>query len=236
LDKSERAKRRSPAWQKCLILEQPQVHDFDQVIWIDCDIVINEGAPAISGNVQLNEFGIVEAYSNPDPATASRRLKRLYSAWRRRGVQINENLTAERFYTNRGLPPHDKLGQTGVFVCSPAFHSPVLRRTYYDYEDEHGAEWNYEMGPLSHEVISGTRVLWLDGRFNQEVLMAMQDRMPTFIEMAIDEFPPILRRIGGSVYRRTMHEHLIRKAVREIHARSWFTHFAAARQWMRYLG
>jgi hypothetical protein len=41
LDNSERAKLRSPAWQKLLILSQDWSDKYEQIVWIDTDIIIN---------------------------------------------------------------------------------------------------------------------------------------------------------------------------------------------------
>src|SRR5207237_10182487 len=41
LDTSPRAQSRSPAWQKCLMLSQSFSAQYDQLIWLDSDIVIN---------------------------------------------------------------------------------------------------------------------------------------------------------------------------------------------------
>lgn len=48
LDTSERAQARSPAWQKCLILSQEFSQNYEQIVWIDLDILINTSiAPSI---------------------------------------------------------------------------------------------------------------------------------------------------------------------------------------------
>src|SRR5436305_7949452 len=41
LDNSERASKRSPAWQKCLILSQPFAQKYQRIVWLDSDILIN---------------------------------------------------------------------------------------------------------------------------------------------------------------------------------------------------
>ena len=38
---------KSFAWQKLFLLEQPELEQFDRVIWLDADIIIAEGAPAL---------------------------------------------------------------------------------------------------------------------------------------------------------------------------------------------
>src|SRR6186713_1410642 len=38
---------KSFAWQKLLLLDQPELRDVDKVVWIDADIIIKAGAPPI---------------------------------------------------------------------------------------------------------------------------------------------------------------------------------------------
>jgi hypothetical protein len=38
LDKSDRAGKRSLSWQKLLILSQSWSMDFEQIVWVDCDV------------------------------------------------------------------------------------------------------------------------------------------------------------------------------------------------------
>src|SRR6266496_4153810 len=45
LDVSPRAMARSPAWQKCLVLQPSIAGEYDRIVWLDADIVIKpEGA------------------------------------------------------------------------------------------------------------------------------------------------------------------------------------------------
>src|SRR5262249_13941034 len=55
---------------------------------------------------------------------------------------------------------------TGVMVLSPRHHRDVLERTYAEYEQHPGGPWNYEMRPLSYELLKAGCVHWLDPRFN----------------------------------------------------------------------
>jgi hypothetical protein len=61
LDLSSRAKLRSPAWQKRLILSQGFASDYKTVVWIDSDIVINDNAPDVTIGVPANKVGAVDA-------------------------------------------------------------------------------------------------------------------------------------------------------------------------------
>ena len=60
LDSSEGARNRSVAWQKCLILGQDFASGYDQIVWIDSDIMINSCAPDITTGVPLDKVGAVQ--------------------------------------------------------------------------------------------------------------------------------------------------------------------------------
>jgi hypothetical protein len=57
LDTSARAQSRSPAWQKCLILDG--LTQYDRVVWIDADIVINPHSPPIP-EIPIEKIGAVD--------------------------------------------------------------------------------------------------------------------------------------------------------------------------------
>jgi hypothetical protein len=81
-DLSLRSKNRSPAWLKCLILGLPETSSYDQVVWVDADILINnQDAPDICSFVPQDRIGGVEAYSYPTPILYRRILKRKYDQW-----------------------------------------------------------------------------------------------------------------------------------------------------------
>src|SRR5206468_4184434 len=65
LDRSDRARRRSPTWQKCLILGQPFAERYERIVWMDSDVLINPAAPSIVDGVPLDRVGAVDEYATP---------------------------------------------------------------------------------------------------------------------------------------------------------------------------
>src|SRR5262249_25014656 len=51
LDSSERARNRSPAWQKLLIAGQRFASDYERLVWLDADILIHPEAPSVVDGV-----------------------------------------------------------------------------------------------------------------------------------------------------------------------------------------
>lgn len=166
LDHSERARRRSPAWQKCLILSQPFSLNYDRLVWVDLDILIHPLAPDICAGVPIDKIGAVDEYSIPTRALHRQMLVKNYATWRQQGVAFIPNETAQQYYTVFGLAHgYDQVVQTGAMVLSPRHHRELLESVYHQYEDK-GPAWNYEMRPLSYEILRTDCAHWLDPRFN----------------------------------------------------------------------
>ena len=87
LDTSERARKRSPAWQKCLILSQDFSARYKRIVWIDADILINSAAaPDICEGIPLEKVAAVEEMSLPTPELHKEALKRLNESRGWKGV------------------------------------------------------------------------------------------------------------------------------------------------------
>lgn len=165
LDTGERARNRSPSWQKCLILSQDFAKNYERIVWIDSDILINAiAAPDIVEAVPLEKVGSIDEWSQP-----TSELNLLVQARRREldpsyaGPYAVEGV---KHYTNFGLPNgYEQLVQAGVLVLSPAHHRAVFEHVYNTYENR-GPEWNYEQRPLSYELIKNDYAHWIDHRFN----------------------------------------------------------------------
>jgi hypothetical protein len=171
LDASERACRRSPAWQKCLVFGAPLVADYDRVVWIDSDISIHPHAPSVLDGVPEERVGAVDEHRFPSPAARQAILdaiiaaapetgdadKRYWRAWREPGL----------WHASAGLPSGQAhIVQTGVLVLSPRHHRALLEQVYASYEDLGGKHFHYEMRPLSHEIQARGLQHWIDPRFN----------------------------------------------------------------------
>lgn len=166
LDDSPRARDRSAAWQKCLTLSQPFSRIYDRLVWIDLDILINPLAPDVCQDVPIEMVGAVDEFSVPTPELHRHLLVKNYARWMQQGVPFISNQTPEDYYTAYGFErgfPH--VVQTGVLVLSPLHHRDILETVYARYDDK-GRGWNYEMRPLSYELMRAGCVHWLDPRFN----------------------------------------------------------------------
>lgn len=232
LDESARGKARSPSWQKLLILSQEWSAKYDQIVWLDTDIMINgQLAPSIVDRVPIDRIGAVEAYSIPTREIHAVALRRMYAYWRSQGGHYIDNLTPGWYYENRGIPGEelDKVVQGGVLVCSPKKHRAIFEHIYYGYEDQHkGAEWNYEMPAMSYELIKHDQICWLPAQFN----FCVADLVAAFYPFLFHTSPSLFNKVMNKVGRRlgmkeiNSHSRMREQALKTIFDLGYFVHFA----------
>lgn len=235
LDHTERARKRSPAWQKLLILSQDWSKQYEQIVWIDTDILINNQDPAdVSKSVPVEKVGAVEQYSIPTREIYNIALRRQYQIWKNSGIPYIDNLTPDLFYKNRGIPSTEMnaVVQTGVFVCSTVHHRSLFEHIYYSYEDTHGSEWNYEMPAMSYELLKDDCVTWISNRFNY----CVSDVLAAFYPNLLSNEQKLANRIKSKLLSQlrlppTLSTELL-AAIKNIHDLSVFTHFASCSRFM----
>lgn len=184
LDTTERAKLRSPSWQKLLILKQDWAKEYDRIVWVDSDVLINsQYAYDIIEGVPEEMVGAVDAYSIPSREIFNIGIERMYASWTKNNIKFVDNIKPSQYYTNRGLPGEslDNVIQAGVFVCSPAYHKEIFEYVYNHYEDHRGNEYNYENPPLSFELLKANKIHWISCRFNFCVAELMASFYPDSI-------------------------------------------------------
>jgi hypothetical protein len=182
LDNSPRAQSRTPAWQKCLIFSDPRVQKYEQVVWIDTDILINPNSPDVTMDVPLEKIGVVDEAATPSQDDLKLYLERFHEHFYPGGKKISiENIDAPNqsmqeylkysfnpsaYYNDFGLEgKFESIVQTGVMVLSQKYHRELLEHVYYGYEDK-GPEWNYEQRPLGYEILKQKQEFWMSTKFN----------------------------------------------------------------------
>jgi hypothetical protein len=218
LDRSERARGRSPAWQKCLVLGVPEIAGYERAVWVDSDIFLNPLAPSILEGVPIETIGVTDEHRFPAPEMRRTILRdiiahapadgefdaRYWQAWLDPGC----------WHAAWNLPSGQAhIVQTGVMVLSPQHHREILEHVYHAYEDR---GLNYEMRPLSHEIQAHGLQHWIDPRFNALVWWM-------FLE----------RSMGGAEIR-TQDD--MRQFLLDSYRRSYFLHFAGAANLMPLFG
>ena len=219
LDASERAQRRSPAWQKCLILGAAGMADYERIVWVDSDIFLNPMAPSILDGVPPERIGVTDEHAYPTPEMRQAILRVLIAA-APQNAQVGGRsywqgwCEAGAWHAAMGLAGGQAhIVQTGVMVLSPKHHRDMLEHVYYAYE-EGGA--NYEMRFLSHDILSRGLQHWIDPRFNALVwwLFLQANMGPSRVETETE----------------------MRHFLADTNARNYFLHFAGAANLMPLLG
>ena len=239
-DLSPRGTQRSPAWQKLLILSQEWSSSYDQIVWVDTDVIINStNSPCISSLVPLDKVGSVESYSIPSKEIHKISSQRSCENWRKNGVTFIDNKTAGLYYENRGIPGGslEKVAQTGVFVCSPKCHREIFEYIYNEYEDHSkSAEWNYEMPAMSYELVQNNVVHWIPAEYNFCVHEIISAYYPFIFHK---EKPPIPLRAASKLLRsmglsgEKMHLSGIQcLCLNNIFEIGYFIHFAGCQEWL----
>lgn len=159
LDDSERAQKRSPCWQKCLILGEESVQKYDRVVWVDADVLINwANAPCIVEGVAVDKVGAAPEWATPNEQLSAEARDRLFETW---GITDEKNERAT--YVKYGiLPEFDRIVQDGIMVLSPAHHRSILEKVYHECEETGFGEMPW----LSYELLKADRVQWIDPRFS----------------------------------------------------------------------
>ncbi len=216
LDTSARAGQRSPSWQKCLIFRQPELHGYERVVWVDIDVVINPKAPCIVSQVPEAKIGGTDAY-----AFFSHDLHDyLYSEYiemsAKWGRKLIVNRTGAEYYQNFDIDTSlNDVIQCGVLVMTPRLHTEVLDAAYaYEAKCDKVANYhyNYEMRPLSYEIVRRDLHYFIDQRFNLI--------LSNFLYLSA----PYL--FSEEAEMKTSYDLLTKLAVQTAFAHSYFLHFA----------
>lgn len=202
LDDSLRARKRSPAWQKCLIFEAPQVKKYKQIVWMDSDILFNPtGTPSICDQVPEEKVGAVDSFVDPSLGENQEALKRWWKISRPAPdvPAPGEYRTPEDVYRHYGpqVEPLSRMLNAGMLVASPKHHAAVFRHVYDSYEDQ-GSPSYYENVPLSYELVKRDLVTWMDPRFNHLYAWSRLLHYPFVYDWRPRSFKDkMLRRLAG---------------------------------------
>lgn len=221
LDTSARAEGRSPAWQKCLVLSQDFSDQYERIVWLDSDILINhKSAPCIAAGVPPEKVGAVDASSTPSTDLVRLALERLYDFWD--DPQMYREYETQEYYTRYNLfPAFDRMVRTGVMVLSPRHHRELLEAAYDNQETR-----TDDMRYISHRLLKADCVCWIDGRFDPVWLMLKALHYPFLLEKQArsDKLTEKLKRklFGAGDDART---ELLKACVNTAFQNNYFLHF-----------
>lgn len=218
LDGSERAAARSPAWQKCLILSQPRMQNYERVVWLDADIVIAPHAPALPDAVPTDKIGAVISGDYLQSDMKAVFLERIRGTTVSPDEGTDEAWQADQrsFYEATGV--HcitSDIVQTGVLILNQT-HRSLLERIY---NAPYPADLMcYEQFPLSAAILNEGLLYRLDSRFNL-----------VFYERMLVHYPYLLNTELPDYHR------LAQLAVMAEYSNCFFLHFAHDRGFAQHL-
>jgi len=209
LDDSPRARARSPAWQKCLVAGRREAADYDRLVWLDADVVVDPGSPCVIDGVPEDRVGAVVSGSYVLDDLKGILMERALGRRDEDRLSLTPWTEYQRvFYLYEGLEPgFDRVIQTGVLVISPGRHRELLAAVYDDTRGEESR--GYEQVALSHEILRRDLLTPLNSRFNT-----------LFYERMLVHYPYLLDR-GLPAF-----DELASAAVTTERANSFFLHFA----------
>lgn len=217
LDPSPRAASRSVAWQKCLVLQQPFVQQYEQIVLLDSDIVINPTAPNICEQVPAGRVGGTISGSHIHADLRDVLLARMWrppNAYRPGLRNWLEDQSA--IYGLFGLPPHDAgIVQTGVLVAEKG-HAGLFHAVY---DAQYPVQLRtYEQIPLSHALLAAGVFHEIDTRFNSVLYEAMLVHFPYLQDKNLSDY-----------------DRLAAMLVEVQYHNNFFLHFAMAQHFLNYL-
>ncbi|HYD31406.1 MAG TPA: hypothetical protein VEB64_11200 [Azospirillaceae bacterium] len=165
LDTGPRGRERAPHWQKLLVLEHPGLRGYEDVVWIDADILINHHtAPCIVGHNASDKVGVV---SYRDEFQPPQRWDNRYHRRARSGSggTVLKSPGFPDWYVQAGLGADvDDFTNTGVLVMKPRHHADLMRHIYDQFTEN---DWSHkENGALSYWLFKTGAHNLIDPRFN----------------------------------------------------------------------
>lgn len=190
IDPTSRATERPPHWQKCLILEHPDVQGYDHVVWLDVDIMINfHQAPCIVGHHDDDRVGLI-SYRQANRIDARHvflredRMDRWGEALPDLAAHNRDLRRAGAYgdlYVRAGLPGDvDDYTNTGVLVLRP-HHREVMRHIYDTYEND---ECLVDNMPISYHLLKNNLHAFIDPRFNTDLVWEYMEHYPFLLQPA----------------------------------------------------
>jgi hypothetical protein len=179
LDRSWRALKRSPAWQKCLILSQPWSSAYERVGWIDADCVPRPDAPDMFDGVPPDKIGATFVNAQLDDAQIAAQIARTFAIQvAPADARAAHAAVQAQVYRADGLddPPRDMM-HTGVLALNPAQHRPLFEAAY---ARDSANRW-YEQTALSYFTLKAGAMAEIDARFNWllDAALALERADPT---------------------------------------------------------
>jgi hypothetical protein len=146
--------------EKQLILSQPWSSEYDFIIFLDADILINPNAPAIHIECEnTDKIGMVDEMLQP--TRSDRHELQVKNGWE---LSVNE------YYKKADLDlESDSIFNTGLIVLQPKKHGELCKNIYNKYKQNqlyHPRYFHYEQAVVNYEYQKANLVLPLSSKWN----------------------------------------------------------------------
>jgi lipopolysaccharide biosynthesis glycosyltransferase len=149
--------------QKVLLASLPWVQQYDKVLIIDADILMNPEAPNIFDECPPGKICAVDERSQYGST------QNIVNAWKKIGTGTLPG-TAEDYYKRLGFPgTFSKQFNSGFIVFEPKTHKEFFESVYTTYMPRifAGEDLDGDQGPLNYEGNRHGLVHYLDERWNR---------------------------------------------------------------------
>ena len=148
------------SFNKILVCNQEWSNDYDFIIFVDADILININSPPIHSHIDYEGFiGIIDEYSQP--SNERRLLIQKKMGW---------ETSATDYYKLCGLDIQtDMVFNSGVLVLQPKKHSYFLQKIYNKYVKQsknHCRGFHFEQSCIGYEIQKNNLYKVIDNKFN----------------------------------------------------------------------
>ena len=148
------------SFNKVLVCDYNWEKEYDFIIFIDADIIINENTPSIHNEYDFgNKIGVV----NQSQPTLQARIE----------GQIHKGfeVTAKDYYKLKSdhIIETDHIINTGVLVIQPKKHKVFLRKifnTYFEKQINNPAKFHYEQSVIGYEIQKNNMHYFMNMKWN----------------------------------------------------------------------
>jgi len=150
---------------KILVCSQDWSLNYDFIVFVDADILINPEAPPIHSCMEFGDnIGIVDEFTQP---SFQRRVE-----FNRR---MNWHLNPSIYYRSSGFVVQtDKMLNTGVIVMQPSKHGKFLKEIYDKYIQQsvnHSRHFHFEQSAIGYELHVNNLFVILPNTWNSVVIL-----------------------------------------------------------------
>lgn len=145
--------------QKWLVCDYNWNTEYDFIIFIDADIIINENTPTIHNEYEFgNKIGLV---NQSQPSLQARLL-----CQKHKGYEVTANDYYKK-YVGVDFKNVEHIINSGVLVLQPKYHKTILRSLYNIYKTNRiNNQWHYEQATLGYEIQKNNMHYFMNMKWN----------------------------------------------------------------------